>query len=58
MEGITRKSVNSLKEKLINAPILKSADPSLPYEMTSGAPDTGVWAALSQMDDEGNRPIA
>ncbi len=58
MEGRTRKSFNTLKEKLTNAQILKCADPSLPYEITSDASDTGVGAVLSQKDDKGNRPIA
>ncbi len=58
MEGRTRKCFNTLKEKLTNAPILKCADPSLPYEITSDASDTGVGAVLSQKDDKGSRPIA
>ncbi len=54
----TKNAFNTLKEKLTNAPILKCADPSLPYEITSDASDTGVGAVLSQKDDKGNRPIA
>ncbi len=53
-----KNAFNTLKEKLTNAPILKCADPSLPYEITSDASDTGVGAVLSQKDDKGNRPIA
>ncbi len=51
-------SFNALKEKVTNAPVLKCADPSLQYEISSDLSNVGVGAVLSQKDDEGNRAIA
>lgn len=46
------------KQKLTTAPILKCADPSLPYELTTDASGTGIGAVLSQEDEQGLRTIA
>ncbi|CDF41213.1 unnamed protein product [Chondrus crispus] len=47
-----------LKSKLIEPPVLRYADPSLPYEVASGASQTGVGAVLTQTDETGCRPVA
>ena len=47
-----------LKMKLTEAPILRSADLNIPYELTSDASQTGVGAVLRQMDEIGYRHVA
>ena len=47
-----------LKRKLTEAPLLRYAEPSLPYEVTSDASQTGVGAVLTQTDKTGCRPVA
>ena len=52
------KAFELLKKKLTEAPVLRCADPSLPYQLTSDASETGVGAVLTQTDDSRCRPIA
>jgi len=47
-----------LKEMLTQAPVLRCADPNLPYELTADASQTGVGAFLTQTDETGCRPVA
>ena len=40
------------------APVLRCADPNLPYELTADPSQTGVGAVLTQTDKLGTRPVA
>ena len=53
-----RNAFDELKRRLTEAPVLRYADPSLPYEVTSDASQTGVGAVLTQTDETGCRPVA
>ena len=52
------KAFTQLKEALMNTPILRCADSSLPYEVQTDASETGIGAVLQQNDENGTRPIA
>jgi hypothetical protein len=48
-----------LKDKLMTAPILKSADMSQPFEIQTDGSQTGTGVVLQQRDDNGvTRPVA
>jgi RNase H-like domain found in reverse transcriptase len=47
-----------LEEALMNTPILRCADISLPYEVQTDASETGIGAVLQQKDENGTRPVA
>ena len=47
-----------LKRALTNAPVLRCADPMLPYIVASDASGTGIGGVLSQHDESGIRPVA
>ncbi|GBG80876.1 hypothetical protein CBR_g31432 [Chara braunii] len=46
-----------LKRALIEYPVLKVADPSLPFVVTMDASQHGIGAVLQQDDDNGYRPV-
>lgn len=48
----------ALKKALFNAPVLRSDEPNIPFEISADASQTGVGAVLSQTDDTGCRPVA
>jgi RNase H-like domain found in reverse transcriptase len=52
------KAFDQLKEALMNTPILRCADSSLPYEVQADASETGIGAVLEQKDENGTRPVA
>ena len=56
--GKQEESFLKMKGILSNAPILRCADPGIPYEVTSDASQTGIGAFLSQTDENGCRPVA
>ena len=48
-----------LKESLLKAPVLKIADPRKPFVLQTDKSDYGLWAVLSQADEEGEEhPVA
>ncbi|CDF39331.1 unnamed protein product [Chondrus crispus] len=47
-----------LKQRLTEAPVLRCADPNLPYQLTADASQTGVEAVLTQTDESACRPVA
>jgi hypothetical protein len=47
-----------LKEALMNTPILRCADSSLPYEVQTDASETGIGAVLQKKDENGTHPVA
>ena len=49
---------DELKKAMTKTPVLRCADPKLPYEVTADASDTGVGGVLTQTDDSGSRPVA
>ena len=51
-------SFDKLKQAMTTTPVLKCADPALPYEVTTDASDTGIGGVLSQMDNSMSRPVA
>jgi hypothetical protein len=51
------KSFQALKKALINYPVLKIADPSLPFVVTTDASQYGIGAVLQQDDGNGYRPV-
>lgn len=53
-----QEAFDQLKKKLVSAPLLRCANPSLPYEVTTDASATGLGAVLMQEDENGKRPIA
>jgi RNase H-like domain found in reverse transcriptase len=53
------KVFKKLKDKLMTAPILKSADMSQPFEIQTDGSQTGTGAVLQRRDDnEVTRPVA
>ena len=46
------KAFKLLKKKLTEVPLLRCADPYLPYQLTSDASETGVGGVLTQTDDK------
>ncbi|GBG86012.1 hypothetical protein CBR_g40825 [Chara braunii] len=50
-------ALKKLKRTLIEYPVLKVADPSLPFVVTTDASQYGIGAVLQQDDDNGYRPV-
>ncbi|GBG76654.1 hypothetical protein CBR_g22870 [Chara braunii] len=50
-------AMKKLKQALIEYPVLKVADPSLPFVVTTDANQYGIGAALQQDDGNGYRPV-
>ncbi|GBG89728.1 hypothetical protein CBR_g49580 [Chara braunii] len=50
-------ALKKLKHALIEYPVLKVADPSLPFVVTTDASEYGIGAVLQQDDDNGYRPV-
>ncbi|GBG65836.1 hypothetical protein CBR_g53808 [Chara braunii] len=50
-------ALKKLKRALIEYPVLKVADPSLPYVITTDASQYGIGDVLQQDDDNGYRPV-
>ncbi|GBG68721.1 hypothetical protein CBR_g3263 [Chara braunii] len=50
-------ALKKLKLALIEYPVLKVADPSLPFVVTTDASQYGIGAVLQQDDDNGYRPV-
>ncbi|GBG77353.1 hypothetical protein CBR_g23685 [Chara braunii] len=50
-------TMKKLKQALIEYPVLKVADPSLPFVVTTDASQYGIGAALQQDDGNGYRPV-
>ena len=48
---------DTLKKKLITAPVLVKADQSLKFELHTDASDTHIGGALMQLEDTGLKPI-
>jgi RNase H-like domain found in reverse transcriptase/Integrase zinc binding domain/Reverse transcriptase (RNA-dependent DNA polymerase) len=48
---------NTLKEALTHAPVLRPADPSLPFTLTTDASSFAIGGVLSQDDGSGARPV-
>ena len=53
-----QKAFESLKEKLISAPILAYADYSLPFKLHTDASNVGIGAVLYQRQDDVDRVVA
>ena len=53
-----QKSFDILKKRLTETPVLRCANPNLPYELTADASGTGIGAVLIQKDETGCRPVA
>ena len=53
-----QESFDELKKAMTNTPVLRCADPKLPYEVTTDASDIGIGGVLTQTDDSGARPVA
>ena len=53
-----REAFNELKEVLLHAPVLQLADPTKEYIVTTNASDFAMGAMLSQVEDDGEHPIA
>ncbi|CDF37514.1 unnamed protein product [Chondrus crispus] len=47
--------LDELKQRLSDAPVLRCADPNLPYQLTAEASRTGAGAVLTQTDESGSR---
>ncbi|GBG77921.1 hypothetical protein CBR_g25852 [Chara braunii] len=50
-------ALKRLKRALIEYPVLKVADPSLPFVVTTDASQYGIGTVLQQDDDNGYRPV-
>ncbi|GBG75978.1 hypothetical protein CBR_g21220 [Chara braunii] len=50
-------AMKNLKQALIEYPVLKVADPSLPFVVTTDASQYGIGAVLQQDDGNGYRPV-
>ncbi|GBG64571.1 hypothetical protein CBR_g45265 [Chara braunii] len=50
-------AMKKLKQALIEYPVLKVADPSLPFVVTTNASQYGIGAVLQQDDGNGYRPV-
>ncbi|GBG63599.1 hypothetical protein CBR_g38665 [Chara braunii] len=50
-------ALKKLKRALIEYPVLKVADPSLPFVVTTDASQYGIGVVLQQDDDNGYRPL-
>ncbi|GBG73340.1 hypothetical protein CBR_g13061 [Chara braunii] len=50
-------ALKKLKRALIEYPVLKVADPSLPFVVTTGVSQYGIGAVLQQDDGNGYRPV-
>ncbi|GBG78311.1 hypothetical protein CBR_g26340 [Chara braunii] len=50
-------ALKKLKRALIEYPVLKVADPSLPFVVTTDASQYGIGAVLQQEDGNGYRPV-
>ncbi|GBG91470.1 hypothetical protein CBR_g52426 [Chara braunii] len=50
-------ALKKLKRALIEYPVLKVADPSLPFVVTTNASQYGIGVVLQQDDDNGYRPV-
>ncbi|GBG63083.1 hypothetical protein CBR_g36568 [Chara braunii] len=50
-------ALKKLKRALIEYPVLKVADPSLPFVVTTDASQYGIGAVLQQDDSNGYRPV-
>ena len=46
-----QKSFDILKKRLTETPVLRCANPNLPYELTADASGTGIVAVLTQKDE-------
>ena len=57
-EQAQQDAFNALKGLLTNTPILRCADPNLPYEVTCDASQTEFGAVLTQIDETGCHPVA
>ena len=57
-EQAQQDAFNTLKGLLTKTPILRCADPKLPYEVTCDASQTGLGAVVTQIDETGCRPVA
>ena len=53
-----QQAFETLREKLVSAPVLKPADPSLPFELHTDASFLGLGAALYQRVDDKLHPVA
>ena len=53
-----QQAFENLKNKLVNAPILKYADPNIPYVITTDASEVGVGGVLSQSVNSEEHPVA
>ncbi|GBG77971.1 hypothetical protein CBR_g25902 [Chara braunii] len=50
-------ALNKLKRALIEYPVLKVADPSLPFVVTTDESQYGIGSVLQQDDDNGYKPV-
>ena len=48
----------SLKQALCTAPVLRVADPGLPFTLHTDASNVAIGAVISQEDESGSRPVA
>jgi hypothetical protein len=58
MDGAPREAFEELKRRLIEAPVLRPADPDLPFIVTTDASGYAVGAVLEQEENKVRRPVA
>lgn len=58
MDDAAINAFEELKERLVNAPVLRLARPDLPYEVTTDASDYAIGAVLEQVENGVRRPVA
>jgi transposase InsO family protein len=56
--SVQETAFTQLKEALMNTPILRNADNSLPFEVQTDASETGIGAVLQQKSEDGILPVA